>query len=117
MQLSTENPIEQSMRRQGVVVLDGGLATALEERGYDLDDELWSAKVLLEAPDAIRQVHLDFLAAGADCISTSTYQASIPGFRKRGLSDTAAAELLRRSVDLAVDARDMFWSEPSNRQD
>lgn len=119
LQLSgrVENPIEQFMRRQGVMVLDGGLATALEERGYDLDDELWSAKVLLEAPDAIRQVHLDFLAAGADCIGTSTYQASIPGFRKRGLSDTAAAELLRRSVDLAVDARDMFWSEPSNRQD
>ncbi|MDP2577254.1 MAG: homocysteine S-methyltransferase family protein, partial [Candidatus Palauibacterales bacterium] len=119
LQLSgrVENPIEQFMRRQGVMVLDGGLATALEERGYDLDDELWSAKVLLEAPDAIRQVHLDFLAAGADCISTSTYQASLPGFRKRGLSDTAGAELLRRSIDLAVEARDMFWSEPSNRQD
>ncbi|MEE9534822.1 MAG: homocysteine S-methyltransferase, partial [Acidimicrobiia bacterium] len=116
MQHSTENPIAGFVERQGIMMLDGGLATALEVRGYDLDDELWSAKVLLEAPDAIREVHLDFLAAGADCISTSTYQASLPGFRKRGLSDAKGVELLRRSVRLAVEARDAFWSEPSNRQ-
>jgi homocysteine S-methyltransferase len=104
-------------QRQGIVVLDGGLATALEVRGYELDDDLWSAKILLEAPDAIRQVHLDFLAAGADCITTSTYQASLPGFRKRGLSDIEGVELLRRSVGLAVEARDVFWSECGGQRD
>ena len=98
MQHSTENPIAGFVERQGIMMLDGGLATALEVRGYDLDDELWSAKVLLEAPDAIRQVHLDFLAAGADCISTSTYQASLPGFRKRGLSDATARLPWRHST-------------------
>lgn len=92
------------------------MATTLEERGYDLDDELWSAKILLEAPDAIGQVHLDFLAAGADCIATSSYQATLPGFRKRGLSDLAATELLRLSVGLAVEARERFWHEPANRR-
>ncbi len=116
MQQSTENPIAGFVERQGIMMLDGGLATALEVRGYDLDDELWSAKVLLEAPDAIREVHVDFLSAGADCISTSTYQASLPGFRKRGLSDAKGVELLRHSVRLAVEARDAFWSEPNNRQ-
>ncbi|NIM49271.1 MAG: homocysteine S-methyltransferase [Gemmatimonadales bacterium] len=98
------------------MVLDGGLATALEARGFDLDDELWSAKILLDAPDAIRAVHLDFLAAGADCIATSTYQATLPGFHKRGLSDVEGVELFRLSVRLAVEARDAFWSEPGNRQ-
>jgi homocysteine S-methyltransferase len=110
------NPISEFVQHQGVLVLDGGLATALESRGYDLDDELWSAKILLEAPDAIRQVHLDFLAAGADCIATSSYQASLPGFRKRGLSDREGVELLRLSVRLAVEARDAFWGEPGNRR-
>ena len=99
------------------MVLDGGLATALEARGFDLDDELWSAKILLEAPEAIRQVHLDFLAAGADCITTSSYQASRAGFHKRGLSDERGVELLLDSVRLAIDARATFWSESANRRD
>ncbi len=112
---SPNNPLDVFVEQQGVVVLDGGLATALEARGHDLDDELWSASTLLEEPDAIRQVHADFLEAGADCITTSTYQATLPGFRKRGLCDTEAVELLQRSVDIAVDARDTFWKQHGNR--
>jgi homocysteine S-methyltransferase len=114
---SSENPIGPFVRRQGLMVLDGGLATELEARGYDLRDELWSAKILLDAPDAIRQVHLDYLRAGADCITTSTYQASLPGFMKRGLSEGEAAEMLRLSVRLALEAREAFWGNPGNRRD
>ncbi|MEE9132947.1 MAG: homocysteine S-methyltransferase [Gemmatimonadota bacterium] len=116
MQRFSENPLERFLQHQGIVVLDGGLATALEAHGYDLDDELWSAKVLLEEPDLIRQVHLDFLEAGADCITTSSYQATLRGFSKRGLSDVEGVELLRRSVRLAVEAREAFWSEADNRR-
>ena len=111
-----ENPILAFLRRQRVMVLDGGLATALEARGCDLDDELWSAKVLLEAPELIREVHLDYLRAGADCITTSSYQASLPGFRRRGLDDLAGVELLALSVRLALEARELFWREASNRE-
>jgi homocysteine S-methyltransferase len=113
---SHQNPILGILRRQPVMILDGGLATALEARGCDLDDELWSAKVLLEDPDLIREVHLDYLFAGADCITTSSYQASLPGFRRRGLDDAAGLELLALSVRLAMEAKDLFWSEASNRQ-
>ena len=116
MKTSTPNPILDFLRRQPVMVLDGGLATALEARGCDLDDELWSAKILLEAPDLIREVHLDYLNAGADCIATASYQASLPGFRRRGLDDAVGSELLALSVRLALEARDLFWREPSNRE-
>jgi homocysteine S-methyltransferase len=61
-------------------------------------------------------VNLDFLAAGADCIATATYQASLTGLRRRGLSDAEAIDVLRQSVRLAVEARDEFWAEPSNRE-
>lgn len=116
VQPSTENPIARFVRHQGVMVLDGGLATTLESRGRDLNDDLWSAKVLLESHDDVRRVHLDFLEAGADCIATVSYQASLPGFAKRGLSKERGIDLLRKSVQLAVDARDAFWSESANRQ-
>ncbi|HKK27496.1 MAG TPA: homocysteine S-methyltransferase [Gemmatimonadota bacterium] len=110
------NPFERFVREQGFFVLDGGLATTLEARGFDLDDPLWSARVLAEAPDAIRRVHLDFLEAGADCIATAGYQATLEGFRRAGLGEAEAAELLRRSVRLGLEARDAFWSDPRNRE-
>lgn len=113
--MESENPIERIVTHQGVMVVDGGLATALEARGCDLHDDLWSAKVLLETPDVIREAHRDFLEAGADCIATATYQATIPGFCKRGLTEEEGADLLRQAVQLAVEARDEFWSEPPNR--
>lgn len=109
------SPFGPFLAAQGFVLLDGGLATALESRGHDLRDPLWSAKVLLEAPDEVRRVHLDFLEAGADCIATVTYQATFEGLRARGLDDAAAESALRRAVDLARQARDAFWAELPNR--
>jgi len=99
-----------------VTVLDGGLATSLEALGYDLADDLWSAKILLEDPDAIRRVHADFLLAGADGITAGTYQASIPGLVARGLTHNQAVGVLDRGVGLAVEARDAFWSDAKNRE-
>jgi homocysteine S-methyltransferase len=109
------NPFEPFFRQQGAVVLDGGLATTLESYGFDLNDSLWSARVLLQAPEAVRRAHLEFLAAGADCIATATYQATHAGLAARGLDDGEVEEVLRRAVSLAVEARDEFWSEPANR--
>lgn len=107
--------LEELLARQGVVILDGGLATELERRGADLHDPLWSAKLLLDAPELIRQVHLDYYRAGADVATTASYQASFAGFARRGLDATAAAGLMRRAVALAREARDMFWAEPQSR--
>ncbi|WP_101783107.1 homocysteine S-methyltransferase [Nonomuraea indica] len=88
------------------LVLDGGLATHLEALGADLSDELWSARLLLEDPDLIRRVHADYFAAGAQVATTAGYQASIPGFVRRGLDVAQAERLIRRSVELAAQARD-----------
>lgn len=111
----TGNPISPFLDRQGVMILDGGLATELEARGCDLRDELWSAKVLIEDPGLLQQVHADYLAAGTDCIAGASYQASFEGFRRRNFNEDEAAELLRLSVRLAVQVRDAFWSDPANR--
>jgi homocysteine S-methyltransferase len=109
------DPILPFLQQQGVLLLDGGLATELEARGLDLNDPLWSAKVLLEDPDVIRQVHIDYLRAGADCIVSASYQATLSRLQERGLTEAEAAENLRSAVRLAVEARDGFWSDPQNR--
>jgi homocysteine S-methyltransferase len=109
------NPISEILSKYPAVILDGALATELERRGADLKDKLWSAKLLIENPDLIRQVHYDYFAAGADCAITASYQATITGFMQRGLSEKESIELIQKSVRLAVEARDEFWADEKNR--
>ncbi|WP_298817565.1 homocysteine S-methyltransferase [Chloroflexus sp.] len=109
------DPIADALRQRPLLILDGAMATELERRGCDLADPLWSARVLIENPALIQAVHADYFAAGADVAITASYQATIPGFRARGLSEAQAIELLQRSVELARAARDTFWAEPANR--
>jgi len=97
-------------------MLDGGLATELENRGADLDDDLWSAKMLIDAPEMIRQVHVDFLKAGADIIATASYQASFEGFAQAGYGHGQAEGLMRLSADLALLAREAFWAHDEFRR-
>jgi len=109
------NPIASILDQHPALVIDGALATELERRGYDLKDELWSARILLEQPEAIKQVHLDYFKAGANCAITASYQATIEGFIKRGLNKEEAIGLIQKSVRLAVEAREEFWADPANR--
>jgi homocysteine S-methyltransferase len=115
------NPLQPFLDRCGVVILDGALATELERRSADLNDPLWSARLLLEAPDLIRAVHADYFMAGADVATTASYQATFAGFARRGLDHKQAATLMRLSVDLAAQARDEFWAhylvEPKDQCD
>ena len=105
------NPFQDILERQGVLILDGGLATSLEKRGHRLDPHLWSAKMLIDSPEEISAVHHAFLRAGADCITTASYQASYKGFSRFGFDEAGTDELLIRSVTLARDAVNDFWSD------
>jgi homocysteine S-methyltransferase len=109
------NPIASILDQYPALVIDGALATELERRGYDLKDTLWSAKILLERPDAIKQVHYDYFKAGADCAITASYQATVEGFAKRGLNEKKAIALIQKSVKLAIEARDEFWTDETHR--
>jgi homocysteine S-methyltransferase len=99
-----EEPFGRVIEEHGTVVLDGGLATELERRGADLRDPLWSAKVLVEDPNAIRSVHAAYFEAGADVAISASYQATFEGLAGRGIDRPQAAALMRRSVELAREA-------------
>lgn len=91
----------------GPGVVDGGLATELEARGHDLTGRLWSARMLAEAPDAIRQVHRTYYRAGANIAITASYQASRQGFEQEGIPQGQADRLLRLSIEIAREAREL----------
>ena len=99
-----KNPFTAILAARGVVVFDGALATELERRGADLSGQLWSSRLIADDPEAIIAVHLDHLLAGADVISSASYQASRLGFSQLGLSQAAADALLTKAVELAKDA-------------
>ncbi|WP_313888276.1 homocysteine S-methyltransferase [Lentzea alba] len=87
-----------------VVVLDGGMSTALELAGHDLSDALWSGRLLLSDPDAVRDAHLAFYRAGAEVAITASYQVTFDGFARHGIDAEETARLLRASVSLARSA-------------
>lgn len=92
---------DELLAREPFAILDGGLATELERDGCVLDDPLWSAKILLEAPERVLAVHRRFAGAGADILTTASYQATLPGLLARGLDEPRARALLRETVALA----------------
>ncbi|ATB69353.1 homocysteine S-methyltransferase [Sulfurospirillum diekertiae] len=108
------NPIREILAKQKVLIIDGAFGTELERKGYDINDSLWSAKFLMEKPEAIGEVHKDYLEAGSDCITTASYQATYEGFMKRGLSEKEAKALIQSSVKIAKNVRDTFWKDVKN---
>jgi len=89
-----------------VIVLDGGLSNALAERGHDLTDELWTARLLRDAPGEVAAVHRAYFDAGAQVATTASYQASVAGFEREGMTSTEAEGLITRSVMIAREVRD-----------
>jgi homocysteine S-methyltransferase len=106
--MSSTNPIQELLAQNQYVIIDGALASELQRRGCDLNDSLWSAKVLIEQPDLIRQVHYDYFNAGADCATTASYQASPLGFAQKGISLAESIALIKKSVALAQQAKQEY---------
>ena len=100
------HPLADLMARRGTVVIDGAMSTALEALGADLNDSLWTAKVLLEKPELITEVHRRYYEAGADVAITASYQATPAGFAEKGVDEARARELIALTAKLAVEARD-----------
>jgi len=88
------------------MIIDGGLSNALEDRGHDLTSELWTAELLRDSPQEIAAVHRAYFDAGAEVATTASYQASVPGFVRAGMSTAEAEALIRLSVAVARDVRD-----------
>lgn len=105
------NPLTALLESHAFIVLDGALATELEARGCNLADNLWSAKVLMENPQLIRDVHLDYFRAGAQVAITASYQATPAGFAARGLTESQSRSLIAHSVALAQEARELYQAE------
>lgn len=89
----------------GTLVLDGGTGTELRRRGMALSDSTWSALASLAQFDVLRAIHADYIAAGADVITTNTFATTRFVLDAGGLADDFAP-INARAVEAAREARD-----------
>lgn len=88
------------------VLLDGGMGRELWYRGVDVPKTIWSANALLIAPDVVRDIHRDYILAGAGVITTNTYGVVREQFEAIGIGGRFE-ETMVLACRLAVEARDM----------
>ena len=87
------------------LLLDGATGTELNRRGVSTALPLWSALGLIERPEVVRAIHLDYVRAGADILVTNTFRTNRRTLERAALADDAVKDLPRRAVALAQEAR------------
>ena len=86
-------------------ILDGGMSRELQRLGAELKQPEWSALALIDAPDIVRQVHSEFIEAGADVVTTNSY-ALVPFHIGEERFRSDGASLISLSGKLAREAAD-----------
>lgn len=99
------NALQQRLDEGETILLDGATGTELEKRGVPMDDAAWCATALATHPGVVREVHEDYICAGADVIITNTFPAARHVLEPAGLGDRFR-ELNVRAVELAREARE-----------
>ncbi|MGB5706536.1 MAG: homocysteine S-methyltransferase family protein [Arenicellales bacterium] len=93
------------------VVIDGGMGTQLEKSAVPMDGKVWSGRAVLSHPHVVRQVHEDFIAAGAEVIIANTFASARHMLEPAGLGKEVKIINLN-AVKLAQEARDSVAQEP-----
>jgi S-methylmethionine-dependent homocysteine/selenocysteine methylase len=88
-----------------IVLLDGGMGQELIRRTGATPSPLWSAQVMLDAPQAVEDLHLDYIRAGARVITVNAYSAEPTRLKKFG-DPADFVRLQRAACELACRARD-----------
>jgi S-methylmethionine-dependent homocysteine/selenocysteine methylase len=102
------NPVEHLSRRLAageVVVIDGATGTELEARGVPMDEAAWCGVANLEFADVVREVHEDYIRAGAAVVIANTFATGRSRLEQAGLEDRVE-EANRRAVSAALEARE-----------
>ena len=88
-----------------VILTDGGMGQELVRRSKSEPTPLWSARVLIDEPELVRDLHAEFIRAGARVITINTYSATPERLAREGAEDLFKP-LQKRGIELAHQARD-----------
>jgi S-methylmethionine-dependent homocysteine/selenocysteine methylase len=88
---------------KSVVLTDGGMGQELVRRSKSEPTPLWSASVLIDEPDLVRDLHVEFIRAGARVITINTYSATPERLAREG-AEELFKPLQKRGIELARQA-------------
>jgi methionine synthase I (cobalamin-dependent) len=97
--------LKKRLAEGGVVILDGPTGTELQRRGAPMDPAAWCGTATLDNEKLLRDIHADYIAAGADVITANTFASSRLMLAKAGLAEHVR-EINERAVTAALRARD-----------
>ena len=103
--MSSYEDLKNRMDRGEVIVLDGAIGTELQAMGVPMDPASWCGPGNYTHPATVRQMHERYIRAGADIITTNTFNTLRPALEASGYGELVR-EINVRSVDAAIDARD-----------
>ena len=97
--------IEGRLAAGEVLLLDGGTGTELERRGAPMHEEVWCGAATLSSGDLLREIHEDYIRAGASVVVANTYASNRIMLEPAGLGREFES-INRRAVEIALEARD-----------
>jgi len=97
--------LTERLNNKEILLLDGGVSTEIRRRGVALDKNVWSGLATKTNPDEVRQVHEDYIKAGAQIITANTYSTARHVLESINLGHESKL-LNLKSVQLAQQARD-----------
>jgi len=100
--LLQNNPFEIARLNSKPLILDGAMGSFLQQKCFKTDDILWTTNINRTNPDAVIQIHHEYIEAGANIITTNTFRTNPAAIKKSGLSN--AKKYIRQAVDLAIQA-------------
>lgn len=102
-----DGPLTKMLGTKSLLILDGAMGTELQRREVDTGLPLWSANALMVHPEVVRQIHMDYIEAGADIITTNTFRTTRRTLRRANLPDRSL-QLTNMAVAIARQAREAF---------
>ena len=103
--------LQKRLRQGELIIMDGGTGTELEKRGVPMEEKGWSASSTITQPEILRQIHEEYIRAGADIIITNTFSTSRHVLDSCNLADKF--ELINATAArIAVEARDNAADRP-----
>jgi S-methylmethionine-dependent homocysteine/selenocysteine methylase len=101
---TAHRPLNALLATKPLLIHDGAMGTELQQRGVDVSMPLWSARSLITHPCVVRQIHEEYVGAGADIITANTFRTNRRALNRAGIGQRTE-ELTRLAVALAREAQ------------
>ena len=75
-EIQKKNLFDEALINNKPLLFDGAIGSYLQQKGFETDDILWTAKINFSNPEAVVKLHSEYIESGADIITTNTFRTN-----------------------------------------